>query len=89
MANYAKVSSKGQITLPASIRKYLNAEPGTTLEIVREGEGIYITAVKGDISALQGTVIAQMFAAGRQEIYSYDRDFDKVDGITPLTPDNW
>jgi len=56
MANYTKVSSKGQITLPVSIRKYLNAEPGTTLKIVREGEGIYITAVKGDISALQGTV---------------------------------
>jgi len=34
-------------------------------------------------------VIAQMLAAGRQEIYSYDRDFEKVDGITPLTPDDW
>ncbi|MDW7730374.1 MAG: AbrB/MazE/SpoVT family DNA-binding domain-containing protein [Bacillota bacterium] len=71
MANYAKVSSKGQITLPASIRKYLNAEPGTTLEIVREGEGIYITAVKGDISALQSTVQVdetQDFKAIREKV---------------------
>ncbi len=56
MANYAKVSSKGQITLPASIRRHLKVEPGMALEIVREGEGIYITAVRGDISNLKGTV---------------------------------
>ncbi len=56
MANYAKVSSKGQITLPASIRRHLKVEPGMVLEIVREGEGIYITAVRGDISNLKGTV---------------------------------
>ncbi len=59
MANYAKVSSKGQITLPASIRKHLNVEPGMALEIVREGEGIYITTVKGDISSLKGSVQAE------------------------------
>lgn len=71
MANYAKVSSKGQITLPASVRKFLKAEPGTTLEIVQEGEGIYITAVKGDISALQGAVQTdkeQDFKAIRQKV---------------------
>ncbi|MDW7730373.1 MAG: PIN domain-containing protein [Bacillota bacterium] len=33
-------------------------------------------------------VIAQMFAAGRQEIYSYDRDFDKVDGVFRFLPDD-
>ena len=33
-------------------------------------------------------VMAQMLAAGREKIYTYDLDFEKVEGITPLTPDN-
>jgi AbrB family looped-hinge helix DNA binding protein len=39
MAGYAKVSSKGQITLSAEVRKRLNIEPGSYLCIVAEGEG--------------------------------------------------
>ncbi len=31
MAGYAKVSSKGQITLSAEVRKCLNIEPGSSI----------------------------------------------------------
>ncbi len=29
---------------------------------------------------------AQMLSAGQQEIYSYDRDFDRIIGLTRLKP---
>jgi uncharacterized protein len=31
-------------------------------------------------------ISAQMLSAGQEEIYSYDRDFDRVEGLTRLNP---
>lgn len=59
MAGYAKVSSKGQITLSAEVRKRLNIEPGSYLCIVVEGEGLYLTPVKESISQLRGAVAVE------------------------------
>ncbi len=56
MGKYAKVSSKGQITLSADIRKQLNIEPGTLISIVKEGEGVYLSPVKDDLARLKGAV---------------------------------
>jgi uncharacterized protein len=56
MNGYSKVSSKGQITLSAEIRKRLNIEPGTYLSVVADGEGVYLTPVKESISQLRGAV---------------------------------
>ncbi len=56
MSGFAKVSSKGQITLSASVRKHLNIKPGMYLSILEEGDGIYITPVKGDLSSLRGSI---------------------------------
>lgn len=56
MAGYAKVSSKGQITLSADIRKNLNIKPGMYLSVVEDGEGIYMYPVKENLSSLRGTV---------------------------------
>ncbi len=56
MAGYAKVSSKGQITLSAEVRKRLNIEPGTYLSVVADGEGVYLTPVKESIAQLRGAV---------------------------------
>lgn len=56
MAGYAKVSSKGQITLSADVRKRLNIEPGTYLSVVADGEGVYLTPVKESIAQLRGAV---------------------------------
>ena len=56
MAGYAKVSSKGQVTLSADIRKNLNIKPGMYLSVVEDGEGIYMSPVKENLSSLRGTV---------------------------------
>lgn len=56
MAGYAKVSSKGQITLSADVRKRLNIEPGTYLSVVADGEGVYLTPVKESIAQLRGVI---------------------------------
>jgi len=56
MSGYAKVSSKGQITLSAAVRKHLSIKPGMYLSIVEDGEGIYITPLKDDLSSLKGAI---------------------------------
>jgi antitoxin PrlF len=56
MKGYSKVSSKGQITLSAEVRKRLNIKPGSYLSVVADGEGVYLTPVKDSISQLRGAV---------------------------------
>lgn len=56
MAGYTRVSSKGQITLSAEVRKRLNIEPGMYLSVVADSEGVYLTPLKENISQLRGAV---------------------------------
>ena len=50
-----KVSSKGQIVLPAKIRKKYGLEPGTELGIVEYAGAIYLVPVSEDpIGELRG-----------------------------------
>ena len=56
MAGYVKISSKGQITLPAAIRKHLKTEPGMYLSVVEDGEGVYLKPIKEPVSNLRGAV---------------------------------
>ncbi len=70
MTGYTKVSSKGQITLPAEVRKRLNIKPGTFLSVVADSTGVYLTPVKESISQLRGAVTVdgpQDFKKIRQE----------------------
>lgn len=60
MASFAKVSSKGQITLSAEVRKRLNIEPGTYLSVVSDGEGVYLTPVKESITRLRGAIAVEV-----------------------------
>ena len=54
------VSSRGQITLPASMRKHLGIEPGTTLVIEeRNGELMLKPAVVLEIELYSDEQIAQ------------------------------
>ncbi|MAE63968.1 MAG: AbrB family transcriptional regulator [Phycisphaeraceae bacterium] len=49
------VTSKGQITLPAEIRKRLNLQPGDKLDfIVREDGTIEVHPLRGSIQDLKG-----------------------------------
>lgn len=51
----ARVTSKGQVTLPAELRRQLGVEPGDDLDFVMEDRGVYITVVKrAKLSELHG-----------------------------------
>lgn len=56
------VSSKGQIVLPAPMRRRLGLNPGARLEATLEADGLRLTVVRRvaahDVSALAGTVAA-------------------------------
>ncbi len=50
-----KISSKGQVTIPAEIRKTLNLESGTYLEIRLSDAGIVLKPLKkGPLDRLYG-----------------------------------
>jgi AbrB family looped-hinge helix DNA binding protein len=51
----ARVSSKGQITLPAASRRKLGIEPNSTVEIVT-GEGEIVIRRRRSISELYGAL---------------------------------
>ncbi len=56
MFAYIKVSSKGQITLPAEVRRGLNLKPGSYLKLAEE-DGVYtLVPVEKGIEDLKGSV---------------------------------
>lgn len=65
----AKVSKKGQLTLPAEVRKRLNIKQGTYVRfVIEEGDVRLIPAGKG-VETLRGSVQVtdrQDFGAARQ-----------------------
>lgn len=56
------VSSKGQIVLPAALRRRLGMGPGARLEVVEEPDGLKLRVVravaKADLSTMAGMVKA-------------------------------
>jgi antitoxin PrlF len=53
----ATVTSKGQITIPAEVRKALRIEPGTKIQFFAGGNGEYIFRPRtGSIRDLEGCV---------------------------------
>lgn len=60
----ATLTSKGQITIPAQVRKDLKIETGDRLHFVLVGPGCYeLVAVTGDVTALKG-----MFGAAQKTV---------------------
>lgn len=54
------VTSKGQITIPASVRSELKVGPGDRIEFVKMSEGHWeVVAVVEDVSRLRGIVAAK------------------------------
>nr|WP_277998881.1 AbrB/MazE/SpoVT family DNA-binding domain-containing protein [Moorella sulfitireducens] len=67
----AKISAKGQVTIPAEIRKFLGVTPGTHLRFVIRGDTVQIEKGSGGIAALKGSVPVageQDFMAVRQHV---------------------
>lgn len=53
----SNVTSKGQITVPAHLRKELDIKPGSKVRFVRTGSGVLIEPVREpDISTLFGVL---------------------------------
>jgi AbrB family looped-hinge helix DNA binding protein len=51
----AKVTSKGQITIPASVRAALGLDTGSRVEFVETGNGQFaIFAATGEVQSLKG-----------------------------------
>lgn len=64
------VSSKGQIVLPADIRRRLGLGPGTKLELVEEQGGLKLRVLKAnpstDLTALAGMIKAPVTGKARR-----------------------
>jgi len=52
----ATLSSKGQVTLPKSVRDRLGVEAGDRLEFVESEQGFLVVAATRDIRSLKGIV---------------------------------
>ncbi len=68
---FARVSSKGQVTIPADLRKALNIAAGSQVRFVLENEEIRILPAKEGIESLRGTIKVpevQDFKAIRQRV---------------------
>jgi len=56
LSEIVKVSSKGQVTLPAGLRKRLNIKPGTYLRLIETEHDFRVTVAPQGISSLLGKV---------------------------------
>ncbi len=52
----ATLSSKGQVTLPKSVRDRLGVEAGDRLEFIESEQGFLVVAATRDIRSLKGIV---------------------------------
>jgi antitoxin PrlF len=52
----ATLTSKGQVTLPKSVRERLGVEAGDRLEFVESEQGFLVVAATRDIRSLKGIV---------------------------------
>lgn len=69
------VSSKGQIVLPAAIRRRLGMGPGARVEVLEEADGLKLRVVRSvktsDVSSMAGMIKAPTRGVPRRL-----RDFD-------------
>lgn len=47
----ASITSKGQVTIPASVRDYLDVQAGDRLLFVRDAERVYVEKMPGRVSS--------------------------------------
>ena len=66
----ATVTSKGQITLPKSVRDRLGIEAGDRLEFVESEQGFLVVAATRDIRSLKGIVGRHKKAATIEDMNS-------------------
>jgi AbrB family looped-hinge helix DNA binding protein len=57
------ITSKGQVTIPAELRKTLGLMPGNRIAFRLEGDNILLEAVKDDITAAFGMLDADRYVS--------------------------
>jgi antitoxin PrlF len=50
------LSQKGQVTIPAKIRDYIDAKAGDQIQFVIEGDNVFVNVVKNSLLALFGAM---------------------------------
>ena len=74
MIGYSVVNTKGQVTIPAMIRKSLRVEPGVRVVVTKIGDGVMVKQVP-DIFSLRGSVTPRTrpedFKAMRKKFIEY------------------
>ena len=80
----ARVSSKGQITIPIEIRKKLNLEEGDKVLFVEEGDNIYV--LNASVVALKEIQQKMKGEAEKQEIKS-EEDVNKY--VEEVREEKW
>jgi AbrB family looped-hinge helix DNA binding protein len=50
----ATLTSKGQITMPLSVRNALGLRPGAKVDFVPEGDGFKLVPLRTDVTTLKG-----------------------------------
>lgn len=70
---YARMTSKGQVTIPQEVRKKLKLKEGALIAFVLKGQQAEITQVEDDVMALKGSVRVQ----GRQNFARIETEVEK------------
>ncbi|NOX38084.1 MAG: AbrB/MazE/SpoVT family DNA-binding domain-containing protein [Calditrichaeota bacterium] len=52
----ATISAKGQITIPARVRKKLGVKPNDKVVLIFRGDEVILKPLKGDIKSLRGII---------------------------------
>lgn len=92
---FVRVQEKGQVTLPAEVRKNLGLKKGDLVAVVETPDGVLITPQEviatraldriGEILRAQGLTLEEMIESGREE---RGRIIEKLYGIRSADQDD-
>jgi antitoxin PrlF len=75
------VSSKGQIVLPAALRRKLGMVAGARIEVLEESDGLKLRVVRS-VATADMTVMAGSVKAPARGVQRHLEDFDPVSLLT-------
>ena len=70
----AKLSSKGQVVIPADVRRHLGLSQGSVLRFVLDDDGVRLLATVGDVRRLKGRLSAPPAAVSVEDMNRATRE---------------
>ncbi len=70
----AKLSSKGQVVIPADVRRHLGLSQGSVLRFVLDDDGVRLLATAGDVRRLKGRLPAPQAAVSVDDMNRATQD---------------